>query len=80
MTKLEQYENMPAIGVYSGMSGLELKEIEYGIEDYAHFISGILGGKRQHHRLKIYYDRESPYCKLNGCTVSFAEIMRVNWS
>ena len=79
MTKLEEYMTMPSIGYWSGMGGLELKNIEYGIEDYAFFISGMWCSdrKRQLFRVKIHYDNEVPYCKIRGYKIPFDEIIRM---
>ena len=47
MTKKEEYLAKPSVGYYSGFGGMELKEIEYGIEDHAIFISNAwYGGEK----------------------------------
>lgn len=78
MSKLVEYMNKPTLGYYSGFNGLELKGLEYGIEDYAHWISGAWGGKgRKYHRLKIYYNKKGDaYCKLHGYKIPFDEVIR----
>lgn len=53
MTRSEkqEYLEMPAIAVYSmGLAGLEIKKIEYGIDDHIIFVAF---GKTVH-RAKIY--------------------------
>ena len=61
---------------YSGLNGLELKGIEYGINDYVFLVSGALGGKKRTHRLKVYYTIESAYIKLDGYRVPLDECIR----
>ena len=77
MSTLEQYMNKPTLGYYSGLNGLELKQVEYGVDDHAHWISGAWGGGRKYHCLKIYYCKNGDaYCKLNGHRIPFSEVIR----
>lgn len=39
MTKKEYCENKKSIAYYSGLNGLEIKGIEYGINDFIYCIS-----------------------------------------
>ena len=58
MTKREYCESRESIAYYSGLDGLEIKGIEYGIEDYIYCVSGAwYGGKRakRYHRVKVQY-------------------------
>lgn len=77
MTKKEEYLAKPSVGYYSGFGGMELKEIVYGIEDYAIFISNAWYGKKRYCRLKIYYDKGIPYCKYKGEEIQFSDIIRM---
>ena len=47
--------NAPAVAYYSGFGGLEVKQIEYDINDYIIFIAGAWNGRRTAHRARIYY-------------------------
>ena len=67
---------METIAYYSGFNGLEIKGIEYGIEDYVLCVSGAWNGKPNPHRLKIYYTSENAYIKLNGYRVPLDECIR----
>lgn len=40
MNKREYCENRKSIAYYSGLNGLEIKGIEYGINDYVYCVSG----------------------------------------
>lgn len=68
--------NMETIAYYSGFNGLEIKGIEYGINDYVLCVSGAWNGKPKPHCLKIYYTSENAYIKLNGYRVSLDECIR----
>jgi hypothetical protein len=58
MNKREYCESRESVAYYSGLNGLEIKGIEYGIDDFVYCVSGCwYGGKaaRRFHRCKIYY-------------------------
>lgn len=67
---------METIAYYSGFNGLEIKGIEYGINDYVFLVSGAWGGKKRTHRLKVYYTSEDAYIKLHGYRVPLDECIR----
>lgn len=71
--------NMPSVAYYSGFNGLEIKKIEYGIEDYLYCVSGAWGAKSRQkcHRLKIYYDDNGGFIRLNGYKVPLNECIRM---
>jgi hypothetical protein len=66
-----------SVGYYSGFGGLEVKKIEYGIEDYCIFAVGAWTGKPEIHKSKIYYETDVPYIKYRGTRVKFDEIIRM---
>lgn len=48
MNKREYCESRESIAYYSGLNGLEIKGIEYGINDFVYWVSGCwYGGKRR---------------------------------
>lgn len=58
MTKKEYCMSHDSVAYYSGLNGLEIKGIEYGVNDFVYCVSGCwYGGKaaRRFHRCKIYY-------------------------
>ena len=57
MNKREYCESRKSIAYYSGLNGLEIKGIEYGIDDYIYCVSGAWGGGKAFHRCKIQYTR-----------------------
>ena len=71
--------NMKSIAYYSGFSGLEIKSIEYGIEDYLLCVSGAWGAKskQSYHKLKIYYDDDGGFVRLHGYKVPMNECIRM---
>lgn len=71
---------MKSLAYYSGFSGLEIKSIEYGIEDYLLCVSGAWGAKSKQtpHRLKIYYDDDGGFfVRLHGHKVPMDECIRM---
>ena len=71
---------MKSIAYYSGFSGLEIKHIEYDINDYLYCVSGAWGAKSQQkpHKLKINYDRhDGAFIRLQGCKVPLNECIRL---
>ena len=64
------------IGYYSGFGGIEVKTIDYGLEDYCIFVAGAWTGNRSVHRCKIHYETNRPYFIYNGCRIHFDEILR----
>lgn len=81
MTKKEYCLNHKSIAYYSGLNGLEIKGIEYGIEDYIYCVSGCwYGGEkaREYHRVKIQYDRfGDPFFRIHGYKIQLDECIRM---
>lgn len=76
--KKQDIINIPSIAYYSGYNGLEVKNIEYGIDDYLLCVSGAWIGKPKAHRLKIYYKNNgSAYVILNGHKIPLDECIRI---
>lgn len=72
----QKYEQMRTIACWSGYDALEVKKIEYGIEDYCIVVANNFGGKpRSVHKLKIHYDTR-PNIRLNGRRWYFDECIR----
>ena len=68
----------PTIAYYSGLNGIEIKGIEYGIEDYILFTSNAWTGKPTAHRTKVYYTAtDNIYFKCNGYRIPLNECIRV---
>lgn len=57
MTKKEICQNNATIAYYSGFGGLEVKHIEYGIDDYLYIVAGAWNGKQTYHKLKVRYGK-----------------------
>lgn len=60
---------------FSGFGGLEIKSIEYGIEDYVLYVTGAWNGQGKAHKSKIYYE-ERPYFKYKGVRIHLDECIR----
>lgn len=80
MTKKEVCLNNKSVAYYSGFNGLEIKKIEYGIEDYVYCVSGAWGSPKNYgyHKLKVYYDKNGEnYIKLHGYKVPLNECIKM---
>ena len=79
MTKRNYCESHETIACYSGLNGLEIKGIEYGIEDYVYSVSGAWGGPKGYHRNKIEYtEAGAPYFRVHGYRIPLDECIRCN--
>lgn len=77
MSKKEYCLMNPAIAYYSGLNGLEIHAIEYGIEDYLYCVSGAWGGGKAYHKLKIYYNDNGGFIRLHGYKIPLNECIRI---
>lgn len=83
MTKTEKqmYFNKPSMAYYSGLNGLEIKEIIYDIDDYIIFVVNCWYGKNTYkdvHKSKIYYSNNHDYFRFNGYRIPLNECIRMN--
>lgn len=79
MTKQEKREIIaaPAVAYFSGWNGLEIKRIEYGVEDSIVFVSGAWGGKKGVHRSTVRYTLGGvPFFTYAGRRVRLNECIR----
>lgn len=79
MTKQEKqrYMEMPSVAYYSGFGGIEIKEIQYGIEDYVVFVANAWYPGRTVHRVKINYTWSRPSFRYHLLTIHFDECLRM---
>ena len=81
MNKREYCESRESVAYYSGLNGLEIKGIEYGIDDYIYCVSGCWhGGKaaKQYHRVKIQYTHKgSAFFVVHGYRIPLDECVRM---
>lgn len=76
MNKKEYCLTNPAIAYYSGLNGLEIHGIEYGIEDYLYCVSGAWGGGKAYHKLKIHYNNNGGFVRLRGYKIPLNECIK----
>ncbi len=68
-----------ALAYYSGYDGIEIKDIESGIEDYVIFVSGAWYGKKSVHRSIIKTTASGNlYFLYNGRRIPLDECIRCN--
>ena len=78
MTKKEYCSTTPATAYYSGLGGLEIHGIEYGINDYLFCTSGAWIGKKRYHRLKINHNNSGDaFIRLHGYKIPLNECIRM---
>lgn len=83
MNKREYCESRKSVAYYSGLNGLEIKGIEYGINDFVYCVSGCwYGGKaaRRFHRCKIYdpaNGKGSAFFRVHGYKIPLDECIRM---
>lgn len=78
MTKKEYCLNNPATAYYSGLNGLEIHGIEYGVNDYLYCVAGAWNGKKSYHKLKIQYDTNGgAFVRLHGYKIPLDECIRM---
>lgn len=69
--------NARCIGYYSGFSGIEIKAIENGIDDYIVFVAGTWYGKKEVHRSRVYYTASGKaFFRFNNNRIPLDECIR----
>lgn len=74
--KRKEVLELATIAYYSGLDGVEIKSIEYGIDDYIICVSGAWRSKKNVHRVKIYYSDKGDYFKVNGYKIPLNECIK----
>ena len=81
MNKRQYCESRESIAYYSGLNGLEIKGIEYGVNDFVYCVSGCWhGGKaaRRFHRCKVQYTRKgAAFIRVHGYRIPLDECIRM---
>ena len=78
MKNIEKLEilNARPIAYFSGFAGIEIKWVEYGIDDYIIFVAGAWCSNKTAHRTKIYYNGDNAYFRFNNCRISLNDCIR----
>ena len=82
MTKREYCEKRESVAYYNDLGGVEIKGIEYGIDDFVYCVSGCYGGAaaRRFHRCKIYCpanENDSAFFRLHGYKIPLNECIKI---
>ena len=78
MAKKEICQSNETVAYYSGWGGIEIKEFEYGIEDYIYYVANAWYSPKTYHKSKVYYDSDIPYFKYNNHKIPLNECIRTN--
>lgn len=78
MTKKKIIDS-PTTAYLSALGGIEIKKIEYGIDDYVICVSGTMGNKKVPHRVKIRYNANGePFFILYGRRYYLKDALKTN--
>ena len=78
MTKKEICTINKSFAYYSGLNGVELHHIEYGINDYVYCTSGSWYGHTHYHKVKIQFDKGgNEYIRIHGYKIPLDECIRI---
>jgi hypothetical protein len=78
MTAREYCTTRETIAYYSGLAGVEIHGIEYGIEDYVFCVSGAFCSCKSYHRVKISYTASGKaFIRINGVRIPLDECVRI---
>lgn len=78
MNKKEYCLKNKPIAYYSGLNGIEIHGIEYGINDFIYCVSGAWSNKKSYHKLKINYNLSGDaYITLHGYKIPLNECIRM---
>lgn len=77
MTTKERCESKKSIAYYSGLGGLEVKEIVCDDKDYIYCVAGARTDKKSYHKLQIYFDSKGGYVILHGHKCRFSEFVNI---
>lgn len=75
--KKDYFINKKPTAYYSGLGGLEVYGIEYGINDYMYYTTGAWNGKLSYHKTMIYYTSDGAYVMQRGYKVNLNECIRI---
>ena len=77
MTKRELCDENSTLAFYSGLGGLVVGHISYGINDFIYLIAGAWSDKKSYHKLKIHYGHKYAYIKLYGYRCRLSDFIKV---
>lgn len=78
MSKKEICLNNPATAYYSGVGGVEVNKIDYGVNDFIYCTAGAWCSKKSYHKLKIKYNsRGDAFVMLHGYKMYLHDFIRM---
>jgi hypothetical protein len=77
MSKKELCMNKKSVGYWSACGGVEVKAIDFGIEDFVYCVAGAWNGKKSYHKLKINYNNDDGFVVLNGYRLYLGDCIRM---
>ena len=72
---MRNYVDMPTVGYWPDLDGVEIKEVEYGgIYNYALVVAGTNTSTPTSHRVKVYCNNNyEGYIKIKGKRLNFSD-------
>ena len=78
MTKKEICQDNATIAYYSGLGGLEVRFIEYGInDDYVYLIAEAWSNNKSYHKLKVHYGSNYDYIMFHGIRCRLSDFIKL---
>ena len=67
------------VAYYSGFGGIEIKEIQYGFDDFVLFVAGAWSSQKSAHKSKIYYDSENVFFRYRNNRIKLSDCIRAGF-
>lgn len=79
LSKKLEYINKPSIAFYNGFAfnGVHLKEIQFGIDDYAVVVCGEWTNSKSVHRIKIHHNSNQSFIIIKGYHMNLKDFIKV---
>lgn len=71
--------NAEPFAYISALGGIEMKHIDYGINDRIYCVSNAWHGTPAAHKVRVYYETEVPYIVLYGQRFKLSDALRCNF-
>lgn len=76
MPKVNELREVKTLGYWSALGGVEVKDIQYGIEDYVVCLANAWNGKASAHRVKVNYAGNRSFIRVHNTRLYMDECIR----